>query len=113
VGLAAAASAQLLGAAVVIVGDLNPARLAQARAMGCETVDVSKPDPVKDQLAAILGECQRALATAASPPPLNHAHSTMHIAGEPEVDCGVDCVGFEARGGCGHHHHEQPAQVGD
>src|SRR6185436_6820636 len=32
VGLAAAYSAQLLGAAVVIVGDLNPERLAQARA---------------------------------------------------------------------------------
>ena len=32
VGLAAAHSAQLLGAAVVIVGDLNPERLAQARA---------------------------------------------------------------------------------
>ena len=31
VGLAAAASAQLLGAAVVIVGDLNHERLAQAR----------------------------------------------------------------------------------
>ncbi len=28
------------------------------------------------------------------------------------MDCGIDCVGFEARG-CGHHHHhhEQPAQV--
>jgi glutathione-independent formaldehyde dehydrogenase len=30
---------------------------------------------------------------------------------EPEVDCAIDCVGFEARG-CGHHHHhEVPAQV--
>ncbi len=29
----------------------------------------------------------------------------------PEVDCGVDCVGFEARG-CGHNHgKEVPAQV--
>jgi glutathione-independent formaldehyde dehydrogenase len=34
VGLAAAASAQLLGAAVVIVGDLNEQRLAQARSFG-------------------------------------------------------------------------------
>src|SRR5918999_3789831 len=42
VGLAAAASAQLLGAAVVIVADLNADRLAQARSFGCETVDVSK-----------------------------------------------------------------------
>ncbi|SNS61081.1 glutathione-independent formaldehyde dehydrogenase [Geodermatophilus pulveris] len=71
VGLAAAASAQLLGAAVVIVGDLVPDRLAQARSFGCETVDVSQGDP-KEQIAQILGE--------------------------PEVDCGVDAVGFEARG---------------
>src|ERR1700723_4005531 len=41
VGLAAASSAQLLGAAVVIVGDLVPERLAQARSFGCETVNVS------------------------------------------------------------------------
>src|SRR3984885_5675798 len=36
VGLAAAYSAMLLGAAVVIVGDLIPERLAQARSFGCE-----------------------------------------------------------------------------
>jgi len=36
VGLAAATSAQLLGAAVVIVGDLIPERLAQARSFGFE-----------------------------------------------------------------------------
>ncbi|MDH6280783.1 formaldehyde dehydrogenase, glutathione-independent [Prescottella agglutinans] len=71
VGLAAAASAQLLGAAVVIVGDLNKERLAQARSFGCETVDVSLGDP-KDQIEQILGI--------------------------PEVDCGIDAVGFEARG---------------
>ncbi len=71
VGLAAAASAQLLGAAAVIVGDLNEERLAQARSFGCETVDVSQGDP-KDQIEQILGV--------------------------PEVDCGVDAVGFEARG---------------
>src|SRR6202163_602959 len=44
VGLAAAHAAQLLGAAVVIVGDLNPERLAQAKSFGCETIDVSKGD---------------------------------------------------------------------
>ncbi|MUK02935.1 formaldehyde dehydrogenase, glutathione-independent [Vibrio cholerae] len=71
VGLAAAVSAQLLGAAVVIVADLNEDRLAQARSFGCETVDVSKGDP-KDQIEQLLGV--------------------------PEVDCGVDAVGFEARG---------------
>ncbi|MFD7285754.1 formaldehyde dehydrogenase, glutathione-independent [Streptomyces sp. NPDC057539] len=70
VGLAAAASAQLLGAAVVIVGDLNAERLAQARSFGCETVDLTKGS-VEDQIAQILGE--------------------------PEVDAAVDAVGFEAR----------------
>jgi glutathione-independent formaldehyde dehydrogenase len=71
VGLAAAHSAQFLGAAVVIVGDLIPERLEQARSFGCETVDVSKGDP-QDQIEQILGV--------------------------PEVDCAVDAVGFEARG---------------
>src|SRR3712207_5546494 len=84
VGLAAAASAQLLGAAVVIVGDLNAERLAQARSFGCETVDVSQGDP-KDQIEQILGE--------------------------PEVDCGVDAVGFEARGHGKDASHEAPATV--
>jgi glutathione-independent formaldehyde dehydrogenase len=84
VGLAAAASAQLLGAAVVTVGDLNEQRLAQARSFGCETVDVSKGDP-KDQIEQILGE--------------------------PEVDCGVDAVGFEARGHGKDASREAPATV--
>jgi glutathione-independent formaldehyde dehydrogenase len=71
VGLAAAYSAQLLGAAVVIVGDRIPERLAQARSFGCETVDITTGDP-KDQIEQILGV--------------------------PEVDAAVDAVGFEARG---------------
>jgi glutathione-independent formaldehyde dehydrogenase len=71
VGLAAAASAFLLGAAVVIVGDLNKERLDQAHSFGCETINVAEGEP-KDQIEQILGE--------------------------PEVDCGVDAVGFEARG---------------
>ncbi len=45
VGLAAAASAQLLGASVVIVADLNKDRLNQATTFGCETVDVSQGRP--------------------------------------------------------------------
>ncbi|MHA7181464.1 formaldehyde dehydrogenase, glutathione-independent [Arthrobacter sp. MDB2-24] len=84
VGLAAAASAQLLGAAVVIVGDLNEGRLAQARSFGCETVDVSKGDP-RDQIEQLLGV--------------------------PEVDCGVDAVGFEARGHGKGSSSEAPATV--
>lgn len=83
VGLAAATSAQLLGAAVVIVGDLNSERLAQARSFGCETVDLTKGGPV-EQIEQILGV--------------------------PEVDCGVDAVGFEAKGH-GQGAQEAPATV--
>lgn len=72
VGLAAAASARLLGAAVVIVGDVNPVRLEHARKAGFETVDLSKDATLAEQIAQILGT--------------------------PEVDCAVDAVGFEARG---------------
>ncbi|WP_396642580.1 formaldehyde dehydrogenase, glutathione-independent [Microbacterium sp.] len=85
VGLAAAAGAQLLGAAVVIVGDLNEERLAQARSFGCETINVGDGD-VPDQLAQLLGV--------------------------PEVDAAVDAVGFEARGqGHGAEAAEAPATV--
>ncbi|WP_354249657.1 formaldehyde dehydrogenase, glutathione-independent [Arthrobacter sp. UYCu721] len=85
VGLAAATSAHLLGAAVVIVGDLNEDRLKQARSFGCETIDLSKGGPA-EQIEQILGV--------------------------PEVDCGVDAVGFEARGhGHGHDAKEAPATV--
>ena len=82
VGLAAAASAQLLGAAVVIVSDFNKERLAQAASFGCETVDLTQGGTLGERLERILGV--------------------------PEVDCSVDCVGFEAkaRGGA-----EQPAVV--
>jgi glutathione-independent formaldehyde dehydrogenase len=85
VGLAAATSAFLLGAAVVVVGDNNKDRLEQARSFGCETIDVSDGEP-RDQLAHILR-------------------------GEPEVDCGVDCVGFEAHGHGAHAGDEEPATV--
>jgi glutathione-independent formaldehyde dehydrogenase len=84
VGLAAAHSAQLLGAAVVIVGDLIPERLQQARSFGCEAIDISKGEP-KDQIEQILGV--------------------------PEVDCAVDAVGFEARGHGADADHEAPATV--
>ena len=85
VGLACAASCLLLGAAVVVVGDLNPERLAQARSFGCETIDLTKDASLPEQLEQILGV--------------------------PEVDAAIDCVGFEARG---HGHDssvEQPATV--
>ncbi|HCB07464.1 MAG TPA: formaldehyde dehydrogenase, glutathione-independent [Nocardioides sp.] len=84
VGLAAAASAQLLGAAVVVVGDLVPDRLEQARSFGCETVDLRTED-----LAGKLEE----------------------LLGVPEVDAAVDCVGFEARGHGADADIEAPATV--
>jgi glutathione-independent formaldehyde dehydrogenase len=96
VGLAAAHSAQVLGAAVVIVGDLIPERLEQARSFGCETVDVSKGDP-KEQIAQLIGE---RLAEAINPP------SKI-----PEIDAGVDAVGFEARGHGEQTDEEMPATV--
>jgi glutathione-independent formaldehyde dehydrogenase len=84
VGLAAAYSAQLLGAAVVIVGDRIAERLRQARSFGCETVDITEGDP-KDQIEQILGVS--------------------------EVDAAVDAVGFEARGHGADAEHEAPATV--
>lgn len=85
VGLACAAACQLLGAACVIVGDLIPERLAQARSFGCETVDVSKSASIAEQIEQILKV--------------------------PEVDCAVDCVGFEARGHGADAKREAPATV--
>ena len=85
VGLASAAACHLLGAAVVIVGDMIPERLQQAKSFGCETVDLARDAGLADQIEQILGV--------------------------PEVDCAVDCVGFEARG---HGHDaklERPATV--
>ncbi|MCX6599583.1 MAG: alcohol dehydrogenase catalytic domain-containing protein, partial [Acidobacteria bacterium] len=55
VGLASAASCHLLGAACVIVGDMIPERLAQARSFGCETIDLRQPASLADQIAAIVG----------------------------------------------------------
>jgi glutathione-independent formaldehyde dehydrogenase len=85
VGLACAASCHLLGAAVVIVGDMIDERLKQAQSFGCETIDLKKTPKLEDALDQILGQ--------------------------PEVDCAVDCVGFEARGHGKDASHEAPATV--
>ena len=85
VGLAAAHSAQFLGAAVVIVGDMIKERLKQAESFGCETVDLTKDTPLPQQIEQILGV--------------------------PEVDAAVDAVGFEARGHGKDADHEAPATV--
>lgn len=82
VGLAAAASARILGAAVVMVGDFNKERLAHAADVGFEPVDLSQSDRLGDLIA--------------------------QITGSNEVDAAIDAVGFEARGHAGG---EQPAIV--
>ena len=82
VGLAAAASAQILGAAVVMIGDFNKDRLAHAKSVGFEPVDLSSHDRLGDLVEKVVGI--------------------------PEVDAAIDAVGFEA---VGHSGKEQPAIV--
>jgi glutathione-independent formaldehyde dehydrogenase len=84
VGLACAEACHLLGAAVVIVGDMIDERLRQAKSFGCETIDLKKSASLGDQIAQILKA--------------------------PEVDSAVDCVGFEARAH-GENGQEAPATV--
>jgi glutathione-independent formaldehyde dehydrogenase len=82
VGLCCAISSHFLGAAVVIVGDSNPDRLALAKKIGCETIDISKTESLTGSIRAILGV--------------------------PQVDCSVECVGFEAHGLGRQSHEEAP-----
>jgi glutathione-independent formaldehyde dehydrogenase len=85
VGLAAAASAQILGAAVVLIGDMNKERLQHAKSVGFEPIDLSKSDKLEDLIEDVLGV--------------------------PEVDAAIDAVGFEAHGHGAHHDEEAPATV--
>src|ERR1700693_3734677 len=71
VGLAAAAAAQILGAAAVLIGDMNKERLTHAKNVGFEPVDLTR----HDRLGALVAD----------------------VLGVPEVDCAIDCVGFEAK----------------
>ena len=71
VGLAAAASAQILGAAVVMIGDMNADRLKHAASVGFTPIDLTKSNDLGELIAAVVGK--------------------------PEVDAAVDAVGFEAR----------------
>jgi len=82
VGLAAAASAQILGASVVMIGDFNPERLAHAAKQGFVPIDLSKSDRLGEMIAQVIST--------------------------DEVDSAIDAVGFEARG---HSGGEQPATV--
>src|SRR5947209_8441804 len=85
VGLAAAASAQILGAAVVMIGDMNQERLQHAKNVGFEPVDLTRSDKLEELIEQIVGV--------------------------PEVDASIDAVGFEARGHGVQHTMEAPAAV--
>jgi len=82
VGLAAAASAHILGAAVVMIGDMNKERLAHAKKVGFEPINLNVGGSLGELVAAVIGE--------------------------PVVDSFIDAVGFEAKG---HGGAEQPAIV--
>src|SRR5580698_4902663 len=82
--MAAAASAQILDAAVVLVGDMNTERLAHVKAVGYEPIDLTRDVSLEDQIAQIVGK--------------------------PEVDAAIDAVGFEAKSH-GHNATEAPAAV--
>ncbi|HWR50937.1 MAG TPA: formaldehyde dehydrogenase, glutathione-independent [Bryobacteraceae bacterium] len=85
VGLATAASAQILGAAAVLVGDMNQERLAHVAKVGFSPVDLTKSDNLSELIESIVGQ--------------------------PEVDASVDAVGFEARGHGARSKEEAPATV--
>ena len=71
VGLAAAASAQILGAAVVLIGDMIDDRLKHAASVGFVPIDLRKSDNLADLIQQAIGE--------------------------PTVDASIDAVGFEAK----------------
>jgi glutathione-independent formaldehyde dehydrogenase len=74
VGRCAAASAHLLGASCIIVGDHNKARRDLVKNAGYEVVDPSSATPIPDQIEKLLGN------------------------GSRWVDAAVDCVGLECHG---------------
>ena len=84
VGLAAAAAAQILGAAVVMIGDMNVSRLKHAESVGFTPIDLTQSENLGDLIA--------------------------NVVGKPEVDSAVDAVGFEARAQ-GKNGEEAPATV--
>lgn len=88
VGLCAAVSAYLMGAACVIMGDVNKERLAHAKeTLGCETIDITENEVLRDCIAEIVGV--------------------------PEVDCAIDAVGYEAHGHGHKSNQDSPTDVLD
>lgn len=73
VGLCAAVSSYLLGAACVIIGDSNQERLNHAKmTLCCETINIGEHEDINEQLYEILGV--------------------------KEVDCAIEAVGYESYG---------------
>src|SRR5690348_9352875 len=56
VGLAAAASAQILGAAVVMIGDMNDDRLKHAKSVGFEPIDLKQDATLSELIEKVIGE---------------------------------------------------------
>jgi len=75
VGICCAASSLLLGAAIVVVGETNPSRLPNLSKLGpaVKGLDLTKVGKKPSDLPAALKD----------------------LIGSEEVDCSVDCVGFE------------------
>jgi len=73
VGICCVAACKLLGASYIFCGDFEPARLENAARAGAIPINLEK-EKLHDKIKSVLGKA--------------------------EVDCGVDCVGFES---CGHH----------
>src|SRR5258705_590319 len=71
VGLAAAASARILGAAAVLIGDMNQERLAHPRKVGFEPIDLT----TQDRLAELVPDRP----------------------GVPAVNLALHCLGFSAK----------------
>jgi len=77
VGLCALACCNLMGAAVVFISDQNPDRLELAKQMGAYTInlrEIRTDGEISKEIEKVLGE------------------------GCSEVDCAIDCVGYEACG---------------
>src|ERR1700758_3211000 len=55
VGMAAAASAHILGAAVVLIGDMNAERLRHAESVGYVPIDLTKSDDLGELIAKAVG----------------------------------------------------------
>jgi len=85
VGLCAAQSCFLLGAAAVFISDNKPERLRLAEKIGCKTIDLNDVKGGSSDSDHIMSEISKML-----PPEKNGQHTL--------VDASIDCVGYECCG---------------